>query len=284
MVADRRPGPTLTVDLSEAHLYFCYGPDRGALPCPGRRLVAGRLVRLPEDRRGRRDRVPLHRRGPAVPARARRDEPADHGQQRRGAGQGERHEAAPGHGRPAGGLLHHVRGLHFFYRGGVYRYNEETSGEYVGGHCVCDHRLRRRPEVLDRQELLGHRVGRRRVLPDRLRRGRHRRQHVGHHRNGEVAAAQQPARGRGPGERGPAHDAYAEAGLDGVHHGRHTAGAPDPSARSARRAPARRCMWWGWPTTAARPTSGTACAANRGVAGRRSATSPTRARTGPSRR
>jgi hypothetical protein len=32
--------PSLAVDLSEAHSFFCYGPDWGAGRCPGRRLVA----------------------------------------------------------------------------------------------------------------------------------------------------------------------------------------------------------------------------------------------------
>ena len=34
MVKIAGQAPDLPVDLSEAHLYFCYGPDRGALPCP----------------------------------------------------------------------------------------------------------------------------------------------------------------------------------------------------------------------------------------------------------
>ena len=51
----------LPIDLSEAQLYFCYGPDHGAIALSRRRLVARRLVRLLEARRGRRGLFPLHR-------------------------------------------------------------------------------------------------------------------------------------------------------------------------------------------------------------------------------
>ena len=120
MVRITGQAPDLPVDLSEAHLYFCYGPDRGALPCP--RAAGGRrLVRLPEDRRGDEIGFPYTdddqpcRLGPDATNRRTTastvvvlDKVVDM----------KRHLATVG---PLAGLLHHVRGLHLFYKGGVYR-------------------------------------------------------------------------------------------------------------------------------------------------------------------
>ena len=196
-IAGQAPG--LAVDLSEAHLYFCYGPDRGALPCPDGGW-------WPDDsfaclKTGVVDEIgfpytdddqPCHLGPDATNRRTTAsnfvvlDKVVDM----------KRHLATVG---PLAACFTTYEDFVMFYKGGVYRYHEETSGEYVGGHCVAIIGYDDAKKMLDRQELLGHRLGRRRVLPDRLRRGRHRRQHVGDHRRGEVAVAQQPARGRGAG-------------------------------------------------------------------------------------
>ena len=129
--------PNLAVDLSEAHLYFCYGPDRGALPCPEGGwwpddsfacLKIGVVdeigfpytdddqpCRLGPDATNRRTTV-----GNVVVL----DKVVDM----------KRHLATVG---PLAACFTTYEDFTFFYKGGIYRYNEETSGEYIGGHCVA---------------------------------------------------------------------------------------------------------------------------------------------------
>ena len=66
-IAAKQPG--LLVDLSEAHVFFCYGPDHGAGPCPDGGWWPDDAFAAMKARGGRRGQLPLHRRGPAVPAR-----------------------------------------------------------------------------------------------------------------------------------------------------------------------------------------------------------------------
>ena len=136
MVRIAAQAPTLTVDLSEAHLYFCYGPDRGALPCPEggwwpdesfaclKTGVVDEIgfpytdddqpCRLGPDATNRRtmisDFVVL-------------DKVSDM----------KKHLATVG---PLATCFETYEDFVMFYKGGVYRYHEETSGEFVGGHCV----------------------------------------------------------------------------------------------------------------------------------------------------
>jgi C1A family cysteine protease len=134
-IAGQAPG--LSVDLSEAHLYFCYGPDRGALPCPDGGW-------WPDDsfaclRTGVVDEIGFPYTDVDQPCRLGPD-----ATNRRTTASNivmldrvvdmKRHLATVG---PLAACFTTYEDFTFFYRGGVYRYNEETSGEYVGGHCVA---------------------------------------------------------------------------------------------------------------------------------------------------
>ncbi len=137
MVKIAAQSPTLTVDLSEAHLYFCYGPDRGALPCPDGGW-------WPDDsfaclKTGVVDEIGFPYTDVDQPCRLGPD-----ATNRRTTASSvvvldrvsdmKRHLATVG---PLAACFTTYEDFTFFYRGGVYRYNEETSGEFVGGHCVA---------------------------------------------------------------------------------------------------------------------------------------------------
>ena len=66
MVRIQAKQPALIVDLSEAHAFFCYGPDHGAGPCPeGGWWPDERLCGHEEGCRGRGE-LSLHRCRPAL--------------------------------------------------------------------------------------------------------------------------------------------------------------------------------------------------------------------------
>lgn len=137
MVRITGQAPKLDVDLSEAHLFFCYGPDRGAGACPDGGwwpddsfaclktgvvdeigfpyTDADQPCRLQPDAKNRRTTV-----GNVVVL----DRVSDM----------KRHLAEVG---PLAACFTTYEDFTFFYRGGVYRYREETAGEYIGGHCVA---------------------------------------------------------------------------------------------------------------------------------------------------
>ena len=137
MVRIAGQAPSLHVDLSEAHLYFCYGPDRGALPCPDGGW-------WPDDsfaclKTGVVDEIGFPYTDEDQPCRL----GPDATNRRTTVGnvvvldkvsEMKRHLATVG---PLAACFTTYEDFTFFYRGGVYRYNEETSGEYVGGHCVA---------------------------------------------------------------------------------------------------------------------------------------------------
>jgi C1A family cysteine protease len=136
MVRIAGQAPALTVDLSEAHLYFCYGPHHGALPCPDGGWWPddsfGCLKTGVVDEIGfpyTDDDQPCHL-GPDATNRRTSiskfvvlDKVSDM----------KRHLASVG---PLAACFTTYQDFVMFYTGGVYRYHEETSGEYVGGHCV----------------------------------------------------------------------------------------------------------------------------------------------------
>ena len=137
MVKIAARSPTLAVDLSEAHLYFCYGPDRGALPCPDGGW-------WPDDsfaclKTGVVDEIGFPYTDVDQPCRLGPDATS-----RRTTASNvvvldrvsdmKRHLATVG---PLAACFTTYEDFTFFYTGGVYRYHEETSGEYIGGHCVA---------------------------------------------------------------------------------------------------------------------------------------------------
>jgi hypothetical protein len=136
MVRITAQAPDLPVDLSEAHLYFCYGPDRGALPCPDGGWWPddsfGCLKTGVVDEFGfpyTDDDQPCHL-GPDATNRrttASKFEVLDKVVDMK------KHLATVG---PLAACFETYEDFVMFYKGGVYRYHEETSGEYVGGHCV----------------------------------------------------------------------------------------------------------------------------------------------------
>ena len=232
MVRIAGQAPTLTVDLSEAHLYFCYGPDRGALPCPDggwwpdESFACLKTGVVDEVGFPYTDDDQPCRLGPDATNRRTTisnfvvlDKVSDM----------KKHLATVG---PLAACFETYEDFVMFYKGGVYRYHEETSGEFVGGHCVqiIGYDDEQRAWIAKNSWGTGwgrdgyFRIGYGEVGIDASMWGI-----TGH---GEVAVAEQPARGRGAGRRGPPHHAYAEAGLDPLHGGPH-ARAAGPFPRSA---------------------------------------------------
>ena len=133
-IAAKQPG--LLVDLSEAHVFFCYGPDHGAGALSGRRLVARRRVRRDEGgivdeanyrytdedqpcRRGSDWKTRLTKYGHSTTRSTRCGDEDVHLDDR-----------------PDDRLLHDLRGLLLLlHRWGVH-VPRETSGDVIGGHCV----------------------------------------------------------------------------------------------------------------------------------------------------
>ena len=137
MVRIAGSAPKLGVDLSEAHLFFCYGPDTGALPCPGGGW-------WPDDsfgclKKGVVDDACF----PYTDADQKCHLGADYKNRLTTASkftvlttptQMKRHLATVG---PVSACFTIYEDFQSYYTGGIYRYHEKTSGEYVGGHCVC---------------------------------------------------------------------------------------------------------------------------------------------------
>ena len=136
MVRITGQAPGLAVDLSEAHLYFCYGPDHGALPCPDGGwwpddsfacLKTGVVDELgfpyTDDDQPCRLGPDATNRRTTINKFVVLDRVSDM----------KRHLATVG---PLAACFTTYEDFVMFYKGGVYRYHEETSGEYVGGHCV----------------------------------------------------------------------------------------------------------------------------------------------------
>ena len=136
MVRIAGQAPSLTVDLSEAHLYFCYGPNRGALPCPDGGW-------WPDDsfaclKTGVVDEIGFPYTDNDQPCRLGPDATNRRTTISKFAvldqvSQMKQHLATVG---PLAACFVTYEDFISFYTGGVYRYNEQTSGEYVGGHCV----------------------------------------------------------------------------------------------------------------------------------------------------
>ena len=134
-IAGQAPG--LAVDLSEAHLFFCYGPDRGAGTCPDGGW-------WPDDsfaclRTGVVDEIGFPYTDGDQPCRL----GPDATNRRTTASEivvldqvsaMKRHLAEVG---PLVACFTTYEDFTYYYRDGIYRYNEATSGEYVGGHCVA---------------------------------------------------------------------------------------------------------------------------------------------------
>ncbi len=136
MVRITAQAPGLAVDLSEAHLYFCYGPDHGALPCPDggwwpddsfECLKSGVVDEIgfpyTDDDQPCRLGPDATNRRTTISNFVVLDRVSDM----------KRHLATVG---PLAACFITYEDFVMFYKGGVYRYHEETSGEYVGGHCV----------------------------------------------------------------------------------------------------------------------------------------------------
>jgi hypothetical protein len=136
MVRIAGQAPTMTVDLSEAHLYFCYGPDRGALPCPDGGWWPDESFACLKT--GVVDEVGFPYTDDDQPCRLGPD-----ATNRRTTisqfvvldkvSEMKKHLATVG---PLAACFETYEDFVMFYKGGVYRYHEETSGEFVGGHCV----------------------------------------------------------------------------------------------------------------------------------------------------
>ena len=137
MVKITGQAPGLNVDLSEAHLFFCYGPDRGAGACPDGGW-------WPDDafaclKTGVVDTIGFPYTDVDQPCRLgpdamnRRTTVSDVLVLDRVSDM-KRHLAEVG---PLVACFTTYEDFTYFYRDGIYRYNEETSGEYVGGHCVA---------------------------------------------------------------------------------------------------------------------------------------------------
>ena len=136
MVRIAGQAPALTVDLSEAHLYFCYGPNHGAIPCPDGGwwpdesfacLKTGVVdeVGFPYTD----DDQPCH----LGPGATNRRTTISKFVVLDKVGDMKKHLATVGR---LAACFETYEDFVMFYKGGVYRYNEETSGEFVGGHCV----------------------------------------------------------------------------------------------------------------------------------------------------
>ena len=137
MVKITGKAPKLDVDLSEAHLFFCYGPDTGAGACPEGGW-------WPDDsfgclKKGVVDDACF----PYTDADQKCHLGADYKNRLSTASkftvlttptQMKRHLATVG---PVSACFTTYEDFAYYYTGGVYRYHEKTSGEYVGGHCVC---------------------------------------------------------------------------------------------------------------------------------------------------
>ena len=129
--------PKLPIDLSEAQLYFCYGPDHGAIACPDGGW-------WPDDsfaclKRGVVDEACFPYTDDDQPCKlgsdaAARLSTASSFVVLESATAMKRHLATVG---PLAACFTVYEDFAYYYTGGVYRYHEKTSGEYVSGHCVC---------------------------------------------------------------------------------------------------------------------------------------------------
>jgi C1A family cysteine protease len=137
MIKITAKAPKLPVDLSEAHLFFCYGPDTGAGRCPGggwwpddsfgclkKGVVDDACFPYTDEDQTCHLGADAKDRLTTASAFTVLTTPT----------QMKRHLATVG---PLSACFTIYEDFASYYTGGVYRYHEKTSGEYVGGHCVC---------------------------------------------------------------------------------------------------------------------------------------------------
>jgi C1A family cysteine protease len=130
-------GPALGVELSEAHLWFCYGQTHGAGACPDGGwwpdaafpgLIDGIVpassfpytdsdqpCNLPQDWKQKLTKTTNWQRPGSL------DEMKLFLAQRG----------------PMTACFTIYEDFYYYYRGGVYQYNSDTSGNVIGGHCIC---------------------------------------------------------------------------------------------------------------------------------------------------
>ncbi|MFC6703717.1 C1 family peptidase [Flexivirga alba] len=137
MVRIRAHNPGLTVDLSEAQLFFCYGPQHGAGACPGGGwwpdqayacmadgivdatcfpyTAANQACNLCPDWQTRLTKFTSSTTCNSITAM-------------------KQFIASTG---PMTTCFTVYEDFYYHYAGGVYTYNASTSGNVIGGHCVC---------------------------------------------------------------------------------------------------------------------------------------------------
>ena len=166
-----RGQPALNLDLSEAHLFYVHGANAG-VNCNTGWLPEARPRRLQEHRHHLRGLLPIHARQPGGyslnsdwPNRLARSRELGQPHEQPSTDEGVHLDEGRHHGlllRLPGLLQLQVRRLPLRQRSARGRALRHAR------------RVRRRPGLLDREEQLGPRLGRRRVRADRLRRVRHR--------------------------------------------------------------------------------------------------------------
>jgi C1A family cysteine protease len=137
MIKIKARTPSLAVDLSEAHLFFCYGPDKGAGACPDGGW-------WPDDsypclKTGVVDEACFPYTDQNQPCKLAADwktrltkiSSFNHLTTVSGI---KRHLATVG---PLSACFTVYEDFAYAYTGGVYSYHPDTSGEVVGGHCVA---------------------------------------------------------------------------------------------------------------------------------------------------
>jgi C1A family cysteine protease len=130
-------GPDLGVDLSEAHLWFCYGQSHGAGACPKggwwpdaafpalvEGVVPGSSFPYTDQQQ------PCN-----LPGNWKKKLTKTTSWQRAGS-LDEMKLFLAEHG-PMTGCFTVYEDFYYYYSGGVYQYNAQTSGNVIGGHCIC---------------------------------------------------------------------------------------------------------------------------------------------------
>ncbi len=129
--------PALRVDLSEAYVYFCLGPDHGAIPCPdGGWWPDDALAAMHHG--GVTDELNYRYSDVDQPCRRGSDWSSrlttfDHWTTRSTIAAMKTYLATVG---PMSACFTIYEDFFYYYTGGVYTYHENTSGDVIGGHCV----------------------------------------------------------------------------------------------------------------------------------------------------
>jgi len=133
-IAAKQPG--LLVDLSEAHVFFCYGPDHGAGPCPDGgwwpddAFAAMKAGVVDEANYRYTDEDQPCRRGSDWQTRLTK---FSHSTTKSSIGAMKTYISTIG---PMTACFTIYEDFFYYYTGGVYTYHEKTSGDVIGGHCV----------------------------------------------------------------------------------------------------------------------------------------------------